>query len=148
MNMIYRNFDNSKLPQAVRIEWSRVVTDDHGNYDRPDENDDGFWPSQDPKAAGYVGDVSQDEFERMHDEAKARMRAWEAGEWNYVGVQARATIFVPIGGNSFSTYELLSPGLWSIESDSGEEYLNSVFEDEKASLLADLRKIGEAIAAL
>lgn len=144
MHMQYRNIDCPKQPQRVRIEWSRVVTNDLDNP-RPDEHDDGFWPSEDPDDAGYIG--AGGNIEEAYALAKARMEAWERGDWSYVGVQARAQIFVPIGGGSFTQYELLSAGLWSIESDSGE-YLEEVYEDEKASLQAHLRAICEAITDL
>lgn len=139
--------DNSKLPQQVRLEWSRLVVDDC-EQPRPDEAMDGFWPSQNPADNGYVGNVSDEEFEAAWKRAQARMDAWENGEWNWVGVQARVRIMVPVGGNSFACYELTSPGLWSIESDSGEEYLAEVYEEQKAELEAHLRTIGAAITAL
>jgi hypothetical protein len=147
MDLQYSNYDNPKLPQRVRIEWSRVVVDDD-NQPRPDEAQDGFWPSENPDDAGYVGPMSSEEFTKHYERAKARMRAWENDEWNWIGVRARATIHVPIGGGSFTTYHLLSPGLWGVESDSGEEYLNEIFEDEKASLMAHLRSISEAVKTL
>lgn len=145
MDLQYQNFDNPKLPQRVRIEWSRVIVDDDFQP-RPDEAQDGFWPSSDPDDDGYIGPNGN--LDEAYAEAKARMRAWEDGEWNWVGVRARATIFVPIGGGSFTTYSLLSPGLWAIESDSGEEYFAETFENEKESLMAHLRTISEAVKEL
>jgi hypothetical protein len=134
--------DNSKLPQKVRLEWSRLVVDDC-EQPRPDEAMDGFWPSWDD----YSGQDAGDNFEKDHRAAEARMRAWENGAWNFIGVQARVRIMVPVGGNSFACYELTSPGLWSIESDSGEDYLAEIYEEQKAELEAHLRIIGEALTA-
>lgn len=76
------------------------------------------------------------------EKAEARMKAWRQGDWRYIGIRARATIYVPIGGNSFAVYTLSSPGLWGVESDSGD-YLDETFEEEKATLTDHLKTIGE-----
>lgn len=73
----------------------------------------------------------------------ARKAAFRRGEWHYIGVQAEATITI-ISNGVGRYYVLTSPGLWGIESDSGEKYLNEVFAEEKAALLADIKKLGEA----
>lgn len=138
--------DNSKLPQKVRLEWSRLVVDDC-EQPRPDEAMDGFWPSTDSDDAGYIGSDDPRQLEAAWNAADNRMQDFEAGVWNWIGVQARVRIMVPVGGNSFACYELTSPGLWSIESDSGEEYLTEIYEQEKATLEAHLRIIGEALTA-
>lgn len=137
----FRNFDAPKAPQAVRIEWERVLKDDD-SADRPDQMQDGFWPSQDPEDAGYV---EPDKFEEAQELAQTRMAEFDAGDWGYVGVIARAHIAVPIGGGSFCTYTLDSPGLWGVESDS-PEYLAEVFEEQKAELLEHLKTMGEHFA--
>lgn len=54
--------------------------------DRPDERDDGFWPSRNPKDAGYIGNKSERAFRRHRAHAKEVMRAWQAEEWFYCGV--------------------------------------------------------------
>ena len=61
-----------------------IVRDDCS--DRPDERQDGFWPSLDPKAAGYIGAKSQRALQRHMARAKEVMRAWEQDEWFYCGV--------------------------------------------------------------
>lgn len=81
----------------------------------------------------------QDEDYREQDEA--RMRAWEAGEWGFIGVQAEATLLLVRNGVG-TTYTLTSPGLWGIEDDSGEDYLKSVYEEEKATLREDIQALG------
>lgn len=50
----------------------------------PDERSDGFWPSEDPKAAGYVG---PERFTEEHERAQEVMRAWKNDEWFYGGVE-------------------------------------------------------------
>lgn len=142
MTAKYRNFDAKLLAPVTRIDWEMIVQQDDCT-DRPDERDDGFWPSQDPKAAGYIGEGA--DYEAAYEAAQARMSAWQAGDWTYIGVIARAHIMVPIGQGSWTTYTLDSPGLWGIESDAGD-YLKQVFADEKAEVLAHLKTLGAAIA--
>ncbi len=54
--------------------------------DRPDERDDGFWPSLDPEAAGYIGKRSKSTLARHKAHAEDIMRAWRNDEWFYCGV--------------------------------------------------------------
>lgn len=77
----------------------------------------------------------QDSAYREQDEA--RLKAWRDDEWHFVGVRARATIKIPHGTNPecWITAELLSPGLWGIESDSGDDYFDQVYHDEREILL-------------
>jgi hypothetical protein len=63
---------------------ARLFRDDCG--DAPDDRQDGFWPSLDPKDAGWIGTSSRAEFTKAHEEAQAIMRAWSLDEWFYVGV--------------------------------------------------------------
>jgi hypothetical protein len=86
--------------------------------------------------------VFQDQDYRAEDQA--RLDAWRNGEWHFVGVRARAIIKIPHGINPrcWITSELLSPGLWGIESDSGDEYFQQVYQEEREILidmLASLR---------
>jgi hypothetical protein len=73
---------------------------------------------------------------RYCEQDEARLDAWRKGQWHFVGIRAKATIKFPYGDNPdcWITSELLSPGLWSVESDSGDEYFRQVYEDERAIL--------------
>ena len=117
----YATFD-AAWPQVVRVIWEREEAHD------PDASPTDY--------------LFQDEDNREEDQA--RLNAWRNDEWSFIGIRARATLFVPIGGGSFTTMELCSAGLWGIESDSGEEYLASVFEDEKGALVDQLATLGNA----
>lgn len=140
-----RNYD-SKSPQVVSIDWSRMVVEDQ-NATIPDQMGDGFWPSRDPKAAGYIGEHTPAEFEAALMAANNRMAAWARGDWQYVAVTARAEISIPTVQGSFITFTIDSPGAWGVESDSGE-YLDNVFEDEKADLLSNLKTLAAHILTL
>ena len=63
---------------------AELYRDDSG--DAPDELDDGFWPSLDPKSAGYIGAKSKRSLARHTAKAQAIMDAWERDEWHYFGV--------------------------------------------------------------
>lgn len=125
MTSRFQMLDNACWPQEPRIEWERVTLNDPV----ADPNDYLF---QDPDYA---------------TEDQARLDAYQRGDWSFIGIRAKATVYVPIGGNSFATYELHSPGLWSIESDSDESYLASVYEDERAALRNALQAMGQAALA-
>lgn len=151
MSTQFRNFDAPNRPQQVSIKWERKLIDDDSG-DMPDDNDDGFWPSLDPEEAGYIGDdptdVTGDKQQARYDElsAAAQARYDSFGDsWNFVGVVAVAHISIPIGGGSFATYTLSSPGLWGVESDAGD-YLDTVYEDQKAELLSHLKMLAAGFA--
>jgi hypothetical protein len=123
MDTQFRNFDAPSRPQVVTIEWERLTPDD-----------------QDASPLEWMDESDPDDAERI--------LAWRDGDFSMIGVQAQATVIVPIGGGSFTVYEFTSPGLWAVESDSGEAYLNEIFENEKAELLEHVAKIGQAFATL
>ena len=76
-----------------------------------------------------------------------RLAAYRNGDFSFVGVRAVATIKTPYG-HDFIESKLTSPGLWGIESDSGETYFNEVFAEERAVLIGMLDAIdGYEIAA-
>jgi hypothetical protein len=70
-----------------------------------------------------------------------RMEAYNAGEWHMCGVRASVVLSIP-HGDSFITQKITSPGLWGIESDSGEDYFNEVFAEESDTLADMLRELG------
>lgn len=143
----FRNFDAPRAEQVVSIRWEQIELDDDSG-ESPEDRDEGFWPSRDPDAAGYVGEVEDDAFAQMQDAAQERMDAFNDGEWGYVGVIARAHISIPIGQGSFTTYTLDSPGLWGIENEADSaDYRAQVFEEQKAELLGHLRILGAYIIA-
>lgn len=63
-----------------------------------------------------------------------RLDQYRRGVFLFCGVRAVATIAIPYG-HDWITTEISSPGLWGIEDDSGEDYLNEVFEEERRILI-------------
>lgn len=129
-------------PDGFYIQWKMVLEQDYSG-DRPDERDDGFWPSLDKNAAGWIGSDNREEFERQQAAAQDRMDAWCRGDWSYVGVIAEARcLLVRNGVGTF--YTLRSPGLWGVESDAGD-YLKEVFEEQKDELRVDIAAMKDPI---
>lgn len=121
---------DTRKPDGFYIRFERIeIPDDSAG--RPDENDDGFWPSADPDHCAYV---APEDFAEQMRIAEERMAAFDRGQWGFIGIRARAHCLIARNGVG-TVFSLESAGLWGIEGDSGDEYLNSVFEDEKADLL-------------
>lgn len=140
----FSNIDRVKWSQHLHIRWEMVETPDE-SAGPPDDMDDGFWPSQDPRAPGYVGKVSQKEFDDQLEKAKSRYHHYQCGNWAYIGIIARAHLFIPQGGQSFFMLTIDSAGLWSIEDDSDGEYKKEVFEEQKQELLEHIKTLNQQL---
>lgn len=68
---------------------------------------------------------------------KKRLEAYYNDEWHFIGIQAKAEIRI----NGISQ-TISSGGLYGIESDSGDEYFNEVFEEQKEELKGNLLELG------
>lgn len=147
------NMIDSDAPQKLRISWEMVTPRDM-SASRPDEMSDGFWPSLNSDDPGYIGGPNQGETKAAYERRYAKamrsaqgvMSSWKADKWHYVGVVARARVFIPAGGRSFRVLELESAGLWGIESSAGK-YLREVYAEQKADLMAELATLGAALAS-
>ncbi len=65
------------------------------------------------------------------------------GKWNYVILCAKATILLnPDNPNHQTTVEIRSMGCGSIESDSGKDHFNEIYQDEIYSLTDTLQSFG------
>jgi hypothetical protein len=62
------------------------------------------------------------------------LAAYQAGVFGFVGVRAVAEIRIPYGHDWIVT-TLKSPGLWGIQDNSGDDYYQEVFEEERQTLL-------------
>lgn len=118
---------------------ARIHRDDHA--DRPDQRDDGFWPSQDPNAAGYIGKKSQRAYDRALAKAKATMKAWENDKWCYVGVS------ITIDKDDVALTGTFDCALWGIEMNypkQGNRRVNSYLRDVANELLPDAIEAAKA----
>jgi hypothetical protein len=80
---------------------------------------------------------------QYREQDQARLKAWRNDEWHFVGIRAKATIKIPHGSNPecWITSDLSSPGLWGVESDSGDEYFQQVYQEERDELLQMLASL-------
>jgi hypothetical protein len=105
--------------------------------DKPDQRDDGFWPSRDKTAAGYV---LPENFDVEQAKAENIMRAWKNDEWFYCGVVVTV---------SRADVELARESLWGVECnypDSDNSYVTGVAGEVLSEALAAARaKISELI---
>jgi hypothetical protein len=87
------------------------------------------------------------ESEEVRDRLTERSAAFDRGDWWYVGVRATAEIHFmgagvgTLGDRIVGTF-VSSPGLWSVESDNEDEYLEQVGAEELATLTAMLLALG------
>ena len=74
-----------------------------------------------------------------------RLAEYQRGEFGFLGV--RAVVIVPIPhGRDVIDHKFESPGLWGIESDSEQSYLEEVFEEEKGVLKDLLQELNVEVA--
>lgn len=89
----------------------------------PDKRMDGFWPSLDPKDAGWIGPRSKSTLRRHIKHAKAVMDAWLKDEWDYCGV------CVVVERNGVMLTGNYDNALWGVERNypgTNNDYLRSV----------------------
>lgn len=109
--------------------------------DAPDQMQDGFWPSSDPNAAGYV---LPEDFEKESARAKKVMSAWLKDEWAYFGV---VVTIEKAGVQIIGKYE---HALWGIEGnypDSDNSYLLEVANELLPEALEAARAKLKALCA-
>lgn len=107
---------------------ARIYRDD--SNDKPDQRDDGFWPSKDKTAAGYV---LPENFEAEYAKAENVMRGWKNDEWFYCGVG------VTIHKAGVQLTGQFDHALWGVECNypgSDNDYLREVANDSLQEALA------------
>lgn len=107
----------------------------------PDKRMDGFWPSKDPKAAGYC---SPEIFDEEQAKAERAMEAWKKDEWFYCGVD------ITVSRADVQLTCQYQHALWGIECnypDSDNNYLTEVANELLDEALKEARgKIKELCA--
>ena len=74
-----------------------------------------------------------------------RLEEFQRGGFEFVAVRAAVDLRIP-HGMGYIRHRIESPGLWGIESDSGEDYFDSVFQEEKGILTDMLAQLGVKVA--
>ena len=75
------------------------------------------------------------------DQDYARAESYNAGDWWMIRVAATVTILIPVGDVQV-IHTVTTPGLYGVESDSGDDYIASVYADECDVLVAMLEGLG------
>ena len=70
---------------------------------------------------------------------KERLDAYNRGVWNIIGMRAVATIHISIDNNIVKIQTIESGGLFGIESDSGDDYIEDIGRDQIAEVKKYLR---------
>ena len=88
-----------------------------------------------PFAAGET--VGTEDYYKYGLQDYQRIRDLDRGEWQYIGIRAVASIVV-----GYTVQAIESPGLWGVESDSGDDYLKEIADEEIAALRRILLDLG------
>jgi hypothetical protein len=70
-----------------------------------------------------------------------RQEQYRQGAFEFVAIRAAVELPIPFGADRILV-KIESPGLWGIESDSDEDYLESVFQEESNTLADMLAELG------
>ena len=81
-------------------------------------------------------DVDADMSYLEQPEQRDRLAAYERGEFGYIGIQAAWC---------HGSLRVVSAGVWGVESDAGEDYLQELFKEEQEELLVQLRAMAQYI---
>lgn len=124
---------------------AHIERDDCG--DTPEDRQDGFWPSLDPKDAGYIGPKSKATLAKHMAKARAVLKAWQEDEWFYCGV------CVTVSRAGVELTGRYDHALWGVEcnypSKQGNAYLSEVAgEQANEALAAANAKLDELLASL
>lgn len=130
----YRNVDRPNTEQRTTVHFVRG--------EALDESPDLSYLEQD------YAEASPEERAKALAADAERLRGFHRGAWHMCGFFVEARVWVPIGGNSFATYTLRSPGVWGTESDSSDEYKAELWAEEEKQLRAHLALMGAAFLDL
>jgi len=90
-----------------------------------------------------IDELVKNEGEEYRAENQARINAYAAGHWWYIGIRATCEILIPHDHNgAYSIHAFSSPGIWGVESDSYASDLQGIAQDEFENLCHDLRALG------
>lgn len=94
------------------------------------------------KKAGYSKGVAEEMARQYCREDYQRMESYNRGDWNMVGVKAAITLRIRISKGNWILQRIESPGIWGIESDAGEIYLDEIYQEECSVLMSMLQEMG------
>ena len=140
--------ESVKRAKAVKIEIKRIV----------DENPDLSFLETTPeyhygKNGSNWEHVSEEDIQKISNQYgsiwnacvaytkqdKERLDAYNRGVWEMIGIRAVATIHIPVSDDTVKIQTIDSGGLFGIESDSGDSYMQDIGRDQIAEVKNHLR---------
>ena len=123
---------------------ARIIPDDWP--DPPDQRQDGFWPSLNRDAPGFIGPGPnhRQRFSEAQTKAEALMEGWRKGEWFYCGI----VLSVSLDGVELAPH---AASLWGVAANYPEtdnSYLTEVAGNLLPEALAAARDVLARLAAL
>lgn len=98
-----------------------------------DEDPDVSWLEQTPAELGSITAAVWNH---------RRLESYKRGDWCLVGIRLAADVVLEHNGRTPRTITLTTPGLWGVESDSGEEYFRAEVVNDSELLGDDLHALG------
>lgn len=90
-----------------------------------------------------VAKTDPEEAAKYRAQDAERLADYHNGYWYCVGIVAEAKLrFATPQGGWLNGPEVRSPGIWGIESDSGDDYFDEIGQDELAELRDELYALG------
>ena len=129
--------DGDSISCAVNGIMYRATIKRDDDSGAPDKEDEGFWPSLDPAAPGWIGENPERSYEQRKADCELVMARWKARKMVYCGVVLSA---------EKAGIQLLAPyahALWGVDVNwpQGD---NSYLRDVANELLPEAREAAEA----
>lgn len=116
------------MSKSIAAVYVQIVTDEDGDISWLDQTDE------------QMG-------EAFEAHARTRKEQFASGDLGLVGVRIAADVEIFHGEDGIGTTDhvtLTTPGVWNIESDSGEDYFRETADNEIGYIAASLKEIGFA----
>ena len=93
------------------------------------------------KSGRALPENTPDEVRKYVRQDYERMESLNRGNWCFIGIRAEANVSIPSGSSSVES-EVSSGGLWGIESDSDDSFLEETIQEELSNLKTELIALG------
>lgn len=137
---------DTKRPDGCYVHIVRV-TEPEEYPTSPLERDEGFYPSRDKDATGYMGEVTDEEFNEAYAKAHRRYKMFESGELYYIGIRAKAEILIVKNGTG-TLLSFQSAGVYGFESDTDKRELEDVYVEQEEELKELIKALASPIYEL
>ena len=72
-----------------------------------------------------------------------RLDQFQHGHFGFMGIRASCALYIGVGQHGHTIMHCFkSPGIWNVETDSSQEHIQQLFEDQRSLLLTMLDAIG------